>query len=127
MNEQNNIDLERQLDSLANEFEANWKPDQRPDFDTFLSQIDKQNRDQLLKLLLEVDIEMRVDVDLAPVELVGIVFTENAKGAAIEGGPAEPFLSCCACREELLADQGFSQPAITTEHGHDAPRYEPFD
>lgn len=47
------------LDSICDRFEENWTAESRPDFDGLLNQVDSQHQNRLLKLLLEVDVELR--------------------------------------------------------------------
>ncbi len=50
----------RQLESICNEFRLHWSADDRPDFNSFLKQVDDEHRDQLLRMLLDIDVELRL-------------------------------------------------------------------
>lgn len=54
------IELQRKLDALCNEFEDNWSANDPPFFTDYLNRIDGQYRDKLLVMLLEIDIDLRI-------------------------------------------------------------------
>ena len=49
----------RQLDSICNEFEEGWSVNKKSDLATFLDRIDELHREQLLRMLLDVDVELQ--------------------------------------------------------------------
>lgn len=63
------LESRRWLDRITDEFKAKWRPSQRPDFESYLSRASDEQRDDLFKLLLEIDVDLRqkdsqeVDVD----------------------------------------------------------------
>ena len=59
MSNSEDISTRRQIDEICNEFEQQWSADERSDFGSFLTRIDESHRHILLKLLLEVEIELR--------------------------------------------------------------------
>ena len=54
------IDLQRKLDALCNEYEGNWSVNDPPSFTDYLDRIDDQFREELLLALLEVEIDLRI-------------------------------------------------------------------
>lgn len=52
--------LQRQLDLICNAFEEGWSADTQSQFDEFLKQVDDEHRERLLRMLLEVDVELRL-------------------------------------------------------------------
>ena len=61
--EPGDINDTRLLDQICDEFESNWSPDTRPDFESYLNRVDPSLRDRLLQMLLGVDIELRRKAD----------------------------------------------------------------
>ena len=59
----NDIEIRRQIDAICNEYEESWSLDRRPDFDSYLQQIERSFQDDLLKHLLEIDVELRLNAD----------------------------------------------------------------
>lgn len=53
------VSIDRQLDAICNEFEANWVAETYPDFEAYLNRIGPSYGDRLLGMLLHVDIELR--------------------------------------------------------------------
>ena len=56
-----NINLDRILDELCSEFEANWSQSKRPSFQDFLDKVDPQHHHKLLGMLVEVDVSLCLD------------------------------------------------------------------
>lgn len=54
-----NLSLDLRLDRICNEFEDVWSPDTRVDFEDYLHQVEANHRDDLLRALVEVDVELR--------------------------------------------------------------------
>lgn len=52
--------INKKVDSICNDFEQNWNPSIRPDFQVFLQQVESDQRPNLLRELLKVDIELRI-------------------------------------------------------------------
>ena len=55
------IKLDRILDQLCNEYEANWLQSKRPSFQDFLDKVDPQYHQKLLGMLVEVDVSLCLD------------------------------------------------------------------
>ena len=56
--------IQRELDAICNEFEDNWSGNGRAsNYNAFLNRIDEMHRDRLLRMLVEVDIELRKKAD----------------------------------------------------------------
>ena len=58
-NDSTNIELKKQLDNIAGKFEENWTADGKVNFVDYLKLTEREHGNQLLKLLIEVDIELR--------------------------------------------------------------------
>ena len=54
-----NYSLLAQFDSICDEFESKWSPGERPDFEKFLTDVASSNRQQLLTMLVDLDVELR--------------------------------------------------------------------
>ena len=54
------IELQRKLDALCNEYEDNWSANAPPSFSDYLNRIDDEYRDALLLSLLEVEVDLRI-------------------------------------------------------------------
>ena len=54
------IEIDRLLDNLCDQFEENWRNDAENRFQSFLNQVDSIYRDRLLLMLVEVDVDLRV-------------------------------------------------------------------
>ena len=69
-----NPNVDDRLDQLADQFESNWTYE-IPDFQTYLDQVESEYRERLLRLLLEVDIELSrsatSDIDLERYRYLG--------------------------------------------------------
>ena len=50
---------QQKLDSICNDFEEQWSPEAYLKIPEYLSQVEVQLRDQLLRMLLDVDVELR--------------------------------------------------------------------
>ena len=51
--------IQRQLDAICDEFEENWSAGQALDIESRLGRVEEKHRDRLLKMLLEIDVELR--------------------------------------------------------------------
>ena len=56
--------FKRQLDEICDQFEERWSPDGKIEFDGYLSQIHAEHRERLMRMLLEVDVELRTKQEL---------------------------------------------------------------
>ena len=53
------LTIKRQLEAICDEFENRWAADKRSDFLSFLDRTKRVHRDHLLRMLLDVDVELR--------------------------------------------------------------------
>ena len=56
-----NLSIARQLDAVCDEYEEQWTANHPSVFDDFLNRVNEANRAQLLNLLLELDVELRIN------------------------------------------------------------------
>ena len=53
------LSIKRKLDAVCNQFEEQWSADAEINFVEYLKQVDRKHGNQLLKMLIEIDIELR--------------------------------------------------------------------
>jgi hypothetical protein len=75
--------MKRQLDVICDEFENQWSADKRSDIKPILKRVDEEHRDQLLRMLLEIDFELR---SKAEQQILGDDYSELGEQAVAHVG-----------------------------------------
>lgn len=109
------LTIQRKLDSICDEFEEEWSADATPDFQSALKRIDSQHQYRLLKMLLEVDVELRrkagQSVDAGDYQHLG----DEAKSLVeqlVNGEPPTRSLPNGDQTQDFIADRGDSLEAL---------------
>ena len=74
----------RLLDQICSEFEEAWSADSENDFESCLAKVDSLQRDQLLRMLLEVDVELKLKAN-HPIKLADYERFEQTAVEHVEG------------------------------------------